>query len=211
MHIRNVAKKRCFHIGIIIFVCLVYELGYAETIKTGTYVIDLPRPWQREVKENQLILRPQSGIKITIKKQSLEDANKRLSVLKKGKKPVNLFDVLAFECSKELKDKGYSLEERVQKKKLGIYNSVFCTIKKGSIKKRFYVFEKNFIFTIEIEANTPLGFGQYLKEVEDIISDGFSVKAGNPIYILIGMSIAYVASFIGLFSAYRYYKLRKRR
>jgi hypothetical protein len=162
--------------------------------------------------EPKLTLIPEDGVVIEIESRDIKTISKEIGAIKKEKgssQPANLLDVLNYNYAKELMEKEWKPYRVPKIKKVGGFKTIYSEFERNDEYTSLYVFEKEDVFAFILKAKSPDLFENYKNIVYSLIANNFSVKAGNPIYMVIGMTIAYVASFIGLISAYYYYRRRQ--
>ncbi|MDY6820329.1 MAG: hypothetical protein SVN78_01760 [Deferribacterota bacterium] len=200
-------------IVIFLFFFFLYSINVkAASFSSEYYIIKYPNEWIHAYKAPTLTLIPENNVTINIdtyKVSELSDSLKPLKV-KSGKKgPINLLDVLNFKYLTELADKGWKTNKTPEVEHIGPYKTIYIELVKDSQYMALTIFEKEYIFAFKIITKNKNEFTVYKNNIREIITKNFSVKIGNPIYMVIGMTIAYAASFIGLIAAYLYYKKRK--
>ena len=205
-------KNAVFMVSCALVFLLFSNVLFSKTYSASDYIITYPDTWSHVYSDNTLSLLVEEDVNIDLTSSSVKDISDRINKLKKadGKfQPTNLLDVLSYDVVDNAVLDGWVLVGNPKSKNLGVFKTLYAEMSKGIAKKAYYIFEKDHVFTVELTTDDMMEFGSYQQKVEDIITSGFSVKAGNPIVMVIGMTIAYVASFIGLMAAYLYYRKRE--
>ena len=193
-------KKRLILLVLIFFSCL-FTL-HAAKYEAKNFILNYPDEWTQAFMGPKLTLIPEEGVVIEIDSRAIRDINQEIAPIKKEKgngQPVDLLDVFNYSYAKALLADNWRPYRVPKIEKVGGYKTIYG----------LYVLEKEDVFAFTLRANSPDLFKHYENIVYSLIGNNFSVKAGNPIYMVIGMTIAYIASFIGLISAYFYYRRRK--
>jgi hypothetical protein len=186
--------------------------AYASKYEAKNFILTYPDEWTPAYMEPKLTLIPEDGVVIEIESRDIKTISKEIGAIKKEKgssQPANLLDVLNYNYAKELMEKEWKPYRVPKIKKVGGFKTIYSEFERNDEYTSLYVFEKEDVFAFILKAKSPDLFENYKNIVYSLIASNFSVKAGNPIYMVIGMTIAYVASFIGLISAYYYYRRRQ--
>jgi hypothetical protein len=199
---------------LIILICFISNPTYllSKEFETKSFILNYPEGWTPAYMEPKLTLVPENNVVIEIDARDIKSLSKNILTIKKEKgsnQPANLLDVLNYIYVKNLVQDGWRPYRAPKIKKVGAYKTIYSEFERGNEYIALYIFEKENVFACKLIAKEPDLFENYKNVVYSLIASNFSVKAGNPIYMVIGMTIAYIASFIGLISAYFYYKRRQ--
>ena len=185
---------------------------YAAKFETKNFILTYPDEWTPAYMEPRLTLIPEDGVVIEIDARDIKSISNEISYTKREKdsnQPANLLDVLNYIYVKDLTNNGWRPYRAPKIKKVGGYKTIYSEFERNDEYIALYVFEKENVFAFKLITKNSGLFENYKNVAYSLIASNFSVKAGNPIYMVIGMTIAYVASFIGLISAYFYYRRRQ--
>jgi hypothetical protein len=188
--------------------------SYAAKFETNTFLLNYPDNWIPAYMEPKLTLIPEDNVVIEVDARDVQSISSDILKIKKKKgiyQPANLIDVLNYTYAKELLNTGWRPYKAPKIKKVGGYKTINCEFEREENNEyiSLYIFERENVFAFILKAKSPDLFENYKSIVYSLIANNFSAKSGNPIYMVIGMTIAYIASFIGLISAYFYYKRRQ--
>lgn len=203
-------KKRLTLLFLIFFSC-VFTL-HAAKYEAKNFIVNYPDEWTQAFMGQKLTLIPEEGVVIEIDSKTIRDINQEIAPIKKEKgssQPVDLLDVFNYIYAKALLANNWRPYKVPKIKKVGGYKTIYGEFERDNNYVGLYVLEKEDVFAFTLRANSPDLFKNYENIFYSLIGNNFSVKVGNPIYMVIGMTIAYIASFIGLISAYFYYRRRK--
>ncbi len=198
-------------LSVLIFLTCVFTL-HAARYEAKNFILKYPDGWTHAFIESKLTLIPEEGVVIEIDSKDIKSISEELAPVKKEKgnvQPVDLLDVFNYGYAKDLLADRWKPYRVPMIKKVGGYKTIYGEFERDDSYISLYVLEREDVFAFTLRANSPDLFNNYEDVVYSLIGNNFSVKAGNPIYMVIGMTIAYVASFIGLISAYFYYRKRK--
>ena len=203
--------KKHFILLLFIFFSFVFST-YASKYEAKNFILTYPDEWTPAYMEPKLTLIPEDGVVIELETRDVKTISKEIGEIKRDKgsiQPANLLDVLNYHYAKELMENEWKPYRVPKITKVGGYKTIYSEFERNNEYTSLYVFEREDVFAFILKAENPDLFENYKNVVHSLIADNFAVKAGNPIYMVIGMTIAYVASFIGLISAYFYYRRRQ--
>jgi hypothetical protein len=185
---------------------------YSAKYETSSFIIKYPDGWSPAFMEPRLTLIPEDNVIVTVDSLTASSVRKEINPIKiksGNSQPVNILDVLSHDYVSKAYSDGWKLSNEPKIIKTGPYKTIYTELSKDDSFMALQIFEKDNIYVFSLATKNADKFKSYNQVLQNIIAKGFYIKAGNPIYMVIGMTIAYLASLVGLIAAYIYYKKRQ--